>query len=502
MKKRGKILNWFSRLVANKQSTKTNVTLVDKVPVSKEEHKKKSPLFSLDEEKKTTSVITSIEPKQETESIRSLPIKPKKVAIDTNLGIAKKENKENDDDNNIKLVNKDEAKVADKKEDSSKVINRKNITTNNDTTKEEHTSPSLSNEDIIKSNVLDELDKMLKTSYYEIQKIKYDLDQLEKEEDEIIIRKEIDDLIYKLQKLIQRFEQIKKEFVSKNPNVLVYDLKEDLYIKELIEEYKFLYNNGSITNTDILQAKQISEFTHIIDEIIDIQNRCSKLNDNLDEKKKKDVNRDKDFDNFTNDSKEIDKINDYIKSFTNNQEHIIKELEAKIAESADITKTVTYKTELVVNYSKLLKATLLMATTPIIPPTRGGNLLKIGIMGVAIGNLANFVHFRTEEDKTIVKATYVDYEQAVRKNIDKVGEMSAVIGKAINDIKYLKKAFDKDFGEYANLIPEYSSMLIKLNEIEKDLIVKEQLTKEYNDRLDKALEKNNIKVKKIEEDFN
>ena len=44
-------------------------------------------------------------------------------------------------------------------------------------------------------------------------------------------------------------------------------------------------------------------------------------------------------------------------------------------------------------------------------------------------------------------------------------------------------------------------MIIKLSTIEKELIVKKDLIKDYNQRLDNTLNKNNVKEKSLTEDY-
>ena len=77
--------------------------------------------------------------------------------------------------------------------------------------------------------------------------------------------------------------------------------------------------------------------------------------------------------------------------------------------------------------------------------------------------------------------------------------MDTMIHKSLNDIKYMKQSFISEFGPYKNVMSEYASMLSKLDSIEKELIVKQRLAKTYESKLNDVLEKNNVKVKRLED---
>ena len=303
-----------------------------------------------------------------------------------------------------------------------------------------------------------------------------------------------------MQKLLDYFEKVKKEVYKQYPDALIKNFDSG-YIKELLEEYKTLAINGNVANATILQIKQINEYVNIINEIINIENRANTLNNQLDDKKRKIVGNEKDFEKFESHVDDIEKTNNYIASFAKTQEQILKNIESKLSESEKVTKTIKYKNELVLNYSKLFNATLLTAVTPLIPATKGGFLIRTGLMICAITNLARLYSVKIKGKETSVNVNYIDYEKDIKKNINNVDDMTLMISNALIDLKYLKKTFSKDFGEYSNLIPEYYDMLIKLNDIEKDLLIKESMAKEYNNKLNESLNNNNVKIKRIEEEY-
>lgn len=352
-----------------------------------------------------------------------------------------------------------------------------------------------------KLSTLDEMEIMIKKNYYELENIKYELQIIKIEKDNEVETKKIDELTQKLIELMKRLEELKKDFFNKNYKDLYKGYTSDEYINQLINEYKLAIKENDVNNASILQVKQIEEYINIINEIINVEIEADKEKEKLDIKKEELDIRDTDFDKLKNDYKAVDKINDYVEKFVKEQDYIISDIEYKVKNSTNITKSVEYKTELVVNYSKILTSTLLLATTNIIPQTRRGNLLKLGLIVGAIGNLSSVVKPRLKENKTIIKVTYTDYGREIESKIDSLDNVTLTINKAITDINDLRQTFEKEFKEYANLIPEYKDMIIKLSTIEKDLIVKKDLIKDYNQRLDNTLNKNNVKVKSLTEDY-
>ncbi len=352
-----------------------------------------------------------------------------------------------------------------------------------------------------KLSTLDEMEIMIKKNYYELENIKYELQIIKIEKDNEVETKKIDELTQKLIELMKRLEELKKDFFNKNYKDLYKGYTSDEYINQLINEYKLAIKENDVNNASILQVKQIEEYINIINEIINVEIETDKEKEELDIKKEELDIRDTDFDKLKDDYKDVDKINDYVDKFVKEQDYIISDIEYKVKNSTNITKSVEYKTELVVNYSKILTSTLLLATTNIIPQTRRGNLLKLGLIVGAIGNLSSVVKPRSKENKTIIKVTYTDYGREIESKIDSLDNVTLTINKAITDINDLRQTFEKEFKEYANLIPEYKDMIIKLSTIEKDLIVKKDLIKDYNQRLDNTLNKNNVKIKSLTEDY-
>lgn len=391
-----------------------------------------------------------------------------------------------------KQVKKDDIEIKEK------IINeeKKRITFPNNIQNQEHY-----NDISIKTDTLDEIERVLIKNYNEIQTIKHEIDILEKQEQDEVIKEEIEKLIEYLNQLIKKFEQIKKDFYQTNLEQITNHTNNDNYISQLIEEYKTNVMNNTLNESVLKNIKQIEEYISVIDNIILIETKKDDISNKLNDKKETLEIRDTDFDELKDKYIDIEKLNNHIDLFEKEYNQTIKAIESKVSNATNITKSAEYKSEIAINYARLLTSTLILASTPAIPFTREGNILKMGLMMAAVAGISSSIKVRTKESKVITKIDFIDYEQEILSNISNIKDMSLMIDKTMIDIKNIKTEFQKQFSEYIHLIPEYYQMMCNLDSIEKELSVKYTIAKEYNQKLNASLEQNNVKVKRLEEEF-
>lgn len=353
----------------------------------------------------------------------------------------------------------------------------------------------------IKNTILEQIEKNIKDDYHKINEIKYQLELLETQEQDELNKEEANELIEKLNNLIKDFEKIKKNFYSNHYDKLKSIGINDTYINSLIEEYKTAIRDNNVKDLGLLQIKEIEEYIEIINNISIIEQKQDKLSTNINDKKERlDITLQK-MEEFENSYSSIEKVSKYIASFSKEQNDLIKNIQDKVNESSIITKTAELQTELYLDYSKILASTLLMAATTMIPPTKAGNILKLGLMTISIANFTNAIKTTTKEKKVTTKTNYIDYESTIKSGLGNINNLDTLISNSIQDIKYLKKHFIKEMEEYKYAIPEYTDLLVKLDSVEKELISKKDIAKEYEEKLQNTLKKNNAKVKRLEEEY-
>jgi len=387
-------------------------------------------------------------------------------------------------------IKEDKENIKEEKLDNDTIFQNEEITI---------TKTAVDNIVSIENAIIEEIEKDIKEDLYELNRIKYELEIIKKEEEKELNLEEINNLIIQLNKLIKRFEKLKKQFYKKNyDKINDFDFN-NIDINDLIQEYKTSIKNNNIISNSLIQIRQIEEYLDIINNLVRIEEDSRTLNNDLTNKKETLNIKEKELDDFEKRYTDIDKVTTYIDTFSKEQETIIKEIENKVTQSTKITKKAEYQSSLIIDYSKLLSSTLLMATTSIIPQTKTGNMLKIGLIIASVANMSKVVKTSTKESKVTTTITNIDYIDNIKASLENISDMDVMINNSLNDIKHMKQLFKSEFEQYKDCISEYSSMLAKLDSIEKELIVKQNLAKTYETKLNEIKEKNNVKVKRLEE---
>jgi hypothetical protein len=144
-----------------------------------------------------------------------------------------------------------------------------------------------------------------------------------------------------------------------------------------------------------------------------------------------------------------------------------------------------------------MEATVLMASTSLIPPTPLGQLFKASLFISATHMMATALTPKTEQ-KEVVTTTVTDYSRDIKVNKDNITSILNNIDNAFTEISYMKDTFQREFSQYANQIPEYDKLIQNMFNIEKELERQQYIAYDYSISFDQALNKNNQKVKRME----
>jgi RNAse (barnase) inhibitor barstar len=91
---------------------------------------------------------------------------------------------------------------------------------------------------------------------------------------------------------------------------------------------------------------------------------------------------------------------------------MLKSLNEKIANSEEITRRIEVTTEIVPDLNRIMQATILLASSKMVPPTPAGNLFRATLFISAAHMLATAFTPRTEE-REIVRTTVTDYSKDI-----------------------------------------------------------------------------------------
>lgn len=345
----------------------------------------------------------------------------------------------------------------------------------------------------------EELDSMLKIDYHDLEEINLEIKILNEKEEDVALLDEIKHLKEELEAIIKKFETIaeKYDFVYET---LDYDKIREMnsyYIKDLIDDYKEALNNDELLDEKFQAIKDIEEYVGILNTIIEIENKKDSLQEKVDEKLDKFEIRDDELEKLKNDYYSIDKINDVVTNFNESQAKALSNIRQLIDKSINVEKKIEYKKGLSVNLNNAFIGSLLIASTPFIPPTKKGNLFRVGLMIMGISKLSSIV--KTEEkEKVTFDFDIKSYEKEINNSIVGIRNVINDIDNAFKDISFLRQRIKEECDEYINDIPEAKELMKNINKVEKELTIQQEIAKNYSNEFSMTLQENNEKIKKLD----
>ena len=354
--------------------------------------------------------------------------------------------------------------------------------------------------ELIQISIIEEIDTLLLNDSYDLRDLKYQIEVLNQQEKDEVLLENIEKIQKELELLIKRFEEIKKKYEHAYTTISIKDISfiNDLNLGISISDYITTGKNGNLDDSSINQIDEIKEFIAIINNIIEIEVQKDMVKESVDEKLVDYSIRDDDFIKLQNRYANVEGINSKIDKYNNEINSVLKDMEEKLANSVDITKRIETTTSIVPDINRMIKASVLMASTNLIPPTPFGNLFRTTMLLSAAHMMATAFTPKTEE-KEIIKTTVTDYSRDILNNKDSIKNVLDNIENAFDEISYMKDTFEKEFSQFKDQIPGYDELIKNIFSIEKELTRQQDIAYEYSNKIDHALNVNNQKVKKIEE---
>ena len=360
---------------------------------------------------------------------------------------------------------------------------------------------NLEQTDFIKISIIEEIENILRNDAYDLKDIKYRIEVLEQQEKDEFLIENIEKIQKELDLLIKKFNQIKERYNDLYSYISIKDIDTitNLGIGDIIRDYIGNVKEGFDPSRSWDQIYEIEEFIDIIYSIIDIEKKKDDVSEKI-ETKLDDLGICNDEfiklqDKYTN----IELINAKVERYNIELTSALIDIEAKIANSVDVSKKIETTIKLVPDFNKIMEATVLMASTQLIPPTPLGHLFKASLMVSAAHIMASAITPQTEQ-KEIITTTVTDYSRDIEVGKDNINSVLNNIDTAFLEINYIKDTFEKDFKEYAHVIPEYDKLIQNLFTMEKELSRQKSIAHDYSLSFDAALKNNNQKVKKLEND--
>lgn len=371
-------------------------------------------------------------------------------------------------------------------------------TLSEDKTQEQEKNSKTDN--LLQASIVQELNRLLQEDVKDLNDIYYKLKVIESYDKDTVLVEEVERLQKELQELIKRFEDIKKKYNIDYHDISLKDLDliNDLDIESMIENYILEGKNGNFDERIFGPIIEIKTFINIINGIINIEKDKDIIEENLEEKLDTYKIRDDEFEKLQDSFANIEKINDETEKYRYKVNSIIDEINLKLKSNVNIEKSIETTMAIVPDINRILKATVLMASSNLIPPTPAGRLFKTSLLIAATHMLATSFRKETKE-KEITHITLTDYSKFIQNNINNINSVLSDITSALDEINYMKDAFEKNFSSFRNQIPEYDKFIENIFSIEKELSKNQLVIRGYSDEVERSLEINNQKIKTYEE---
>lgn len=333
--------------------------------------------------------------------------------------------------------------------------------------------------------IVAEYESKLKEIKQELKELIYEYNVLAKDSDDMHTSKEAEDILFQLNMVIKKLEELKEKI-----KVEVNNLEAEDYLTDLVDGYIESFKNKKVVD----EVKDSDLYIMIAGKLEEVTKKTGNLNTKVETKKEElEVDEEKlqsmkeayyDYDNFNN----------QLIALQYEQDTMLKELEQKVKDSTSITEQVEYRMQLMTRQSRRL---LRMLAIPMMIP--GGRSAKAMATATAayLYFMRNLMNPRLRERRyRIISVT--DYGKEIETNISKVSDAINLIGKTSDKLENMIGKIEKDFKEYINEIPECKELLSNLNKLLRELKEKEEELEKIKQQQENLLEKNNQKVKTLE----
>lgn len=374
------------------------------------------------------------------------------------------------------------------------IINEANITP--DIVQIEQEEEIFEEEDIEKI-ILETIETIVKEDLYELEQLQYELKVLNDKQEEVVLTDETENLKQQLQEIIEKFEKLKNKYYPKNKISEIVDIY-DNYIYDLIKEYKDDLKDSQIISNMQEEIEQIKDYISIMDQIIHVENQTEEIDKNIDDKLDEFEIRDEDFEIMKDEYQDIEQIKKIIEEFNKNQDSLLRDLEDKVKYSEEITKKVETDVNIVTNLSRLLEAAILIAMSKKIPPTPRGKLIKVGMIIAAVDAATKFVTTK-ETKREITTVKYTDFSKNIFSALKDISNISNKIDESFVNIETIRQKLKTEYGEYSGTLDAFDELMNNLDNVEKELKTQKDHVVKYHNDFKNILDKNNAKVKKLEE---
>ena len=342
----------------------------------------------------------------------------------------------------------------------------------------------------LEKQIIQVLEDDINEKKFQLKKIDSEIYTLEKniedtvsQEEMVELEKEIEILMKLVEKIKRQINSLEKTFDDKIPltdtnNYLIY----------LVEEYKSR-RKEEIEFKKVLKDNQ--KYSSLTDTMIEIEEKQKSLNEKLQEKKDEMMIDNERMEKLNDNIIDIEEMNNKIKSLMIDSNKALEEIKIKLEEEVPITEKVDYISKTMDH--TLWQLFLLMAMFK----------RNLSMKNNAVNSISNLVildMIMKMTTPTITKQVSYeynvkDYEDMIRKAASDTNYLENVIDNNLDKIDSIRYTFMHNYRE-CSYLESYQNALDKLNRLEENIKERKNDVAKMKKEMEYQLEKNNAKVKR------
>lgn len=334
--------------------------------------------------------------------------------------------------------------------------------------------------------IIENYQNKLKGINYELKKLTFEYRTIEESIDNVYSEKEAEVLFEKLNLVIRKLEELKKRL--KIDDIDKYD---DNYICNLIEEYMKSFEDKKI----VKEIKDSDLYILLSTKIEELDKEKTKLKEKVTSRKEKLGLSEKKLESIKEKYFKYDDFNKKLIDFETKQDIILRDLEEKIKDSTSIEEKVRIKVVAINNQSnELLKLLALQMMIPGLKNTKNTILATLAYMHFMRKVMRPKYEIKQEKYK-MIKVT--DYSEKIEQSLNSIDNISNTLEKTSSNLNKMINDFKTEYKDFFSQVPECNKILNNLLRVMSDLEEKEYELKQIKKQQSLNLEKNNDKIKKL-----
>lgn len=333
--------------------------------------------------------------------------------------------------------------------------------------------------------IIEEYDNKLKDVRLELRNLIFEYNTIDAAINNTYNSKEAEVLLDRLNIIIKKIDELKKKIEL--PDIDKYD---NDYLYVLIEEYIEEFKNKKFVD----EIKDSNLYILISEKLTELDNKKNLLSEKIESKKEKLEIDEERLRKLKNKYFDYERFNTELLKFQNEQDMILKEINEKLSKATTASEKVEIKIKGMERQNKRLLA--LLTAQMMVPGARSAKGL-ITATAISLYFMKNLMNPKTTAKK-YATIKIEDYQSEIEANISKIEDISVLLNKTINQIDIIISDIKRDFSDYIYTIPECMKLITDLENIKESIKEKEYELEKIKEEQQLNLEKNNKKVKSLE----